>query len=1047
MAFPDSTCTTFPTQAIPGGIPFASIAYVTAANAAGDHLVVGALQGGVGGVNAILGNIPLPSVPNQTFCDAQVQLAPQQFYPNVYVPTQLERMGNFSAFAGLLVNPANGQPYSGGMIPGGQLGAVYAWRIGAAQPISAIRGWSLTGSMSAGRATHSAVLLPSGKVLVVSGNSGETYDPTTGAFTPTSKLLFQHAGFSTATLLNDSRVLIVGGTVALSFGELYDPASGNFVATGGTVAEHGNGLTATLLADGRVLIAGGFDASQGLSVAAAEIYDPTTGSFTKTGSLATDRFGHTATLLQDGRVLVAGGDHVVDATFNPLSSAEIFDPATGQFSTTGAMHAGRDSPFAVRLASGKVLIGELDSFTELFDPANGTFELTGRMSAPRQYGTATLLSSGQALVAGGLVAVARTVAPTNSAELYNPVTGTFSPTGSTVSARSYHTATALLDGRVLVTGGIGRFPPQQPLASAELYTPLMEGLVTSQTGLTFRAAQGAGALPPQNVAILSNTDTIPFTVSTSTYTGGKWLQASPSSATSTPGAAPVKLSISADATGLAAQDYYGAVTLTPTDGTHPPISISVVLSIVPAGAATPPAVSPSGLVFLTSPGSAVKAQSFSISNLTSKAVSFTGAASATPNWFDFSPKSANIGAGQSATITVTPAITNLTAGVYRGSIKLSFNDNSTQTVDLLLVISPTAGTLTTPEEAPRATSCTPSKLLPVFTSIGTGFNTPAAWPTAIAVVVVDDCGALVNSDSVTVSFSNGDPPLALLPIGNANWTGTWVPVHSSTSTFAARADARQASLSGSAQVTGQVADNPNVPSVAASDIFSSGDLTSPPAQGLLVTILGKALADGDAVAAGPPLPQQLGSTSVIVSGTQLPLLDVSENQIDAQIPYDLAANAPHQLIVLRGNAISVPVTIAVYDSQPAILSTAGNGAGQGQIYTVDDAGNQVLADANSPATAGDLLVINAVGLGAVDPPVNAGDPAPDNPPSTVTALVSLTIGGQSATVLSAVLTPGSAGLYQVQAMVPDGISPGDQVPVVLAVAGKSSVGNTYMGIQ
>src|SRR5271154_1305799 len=139
-AWGQSTCVPFP----PGFIPFSSISYVTAANFAGDHLVVGIPAPGA--LAAISANVPAPPFTNQTFCDATVQLAPQQFYPNVYVPTAAELTGNFSAFAGLLVNAANGQPYPNGQIPQSQLANVFAWRIGPAQVTSANQGWSPTGS-------------------------------------------------------------------------------------------------------------------------------------------------------------------------------------------------------------------------------------------------------------------------------------------------------------------------------------------------------------------------------------------------------------------------------------------------------------------------------------------------------------------------------------------------------------------------------------------------------------------------------------------------------------------------------------------------------------------------------------------------------------------------------------------------------------------------------------------------------------------------------------------------------------------------------------
>src|SRR5580692_12759811 len=155
-----STCVNFPA----GFIPFSSISYVTAADSAGDHLVVGVPAPGA--LSLINVSIPIPAFTNQTFCDAQVQLAPQQFYPNVYVPTAAELTGNFSAFAGLFVNAANGQPYPNGQIPAGQLANVFAWRIGPAQVMSASQGWSPTGSMMEPRSQHAAVLLPSGKVLI-----------------------------------------------------------------------------------------------------------------------------------------------------------------------------------------------------------------------------------------------------------------------------------------------------------------------------------------------------------------------------------------------------------------------------------------------------------------------------------------------------------------------------------------------------------------------------------------------------------------------------------------------------------------------------------------------------------------------------------------------------------------------------------------------------------------------------------------------------------------------------------------------------------------
>jgi uncharacterized protein (TIGR03437 family) len=429
----------------------------------------------------------------------------------------------------------------------------------------------------------------------------------------------------------------------------------------------------------------------------------------------------------------------------------------------------------------------------------------------------------------------------------------------------------------------------------------------------------------------------------------------------------------------------------------------------------------------------------------------------------------------------------MTAGVYPASIKLLFGDGSSQTVALLLVISATAGSArpsdvsspypVIPSEArdlgpfrapsPRiipspypttssndtpepfaitskaATTCTATKLLPVFTTIGTGFNTPAAWPTPLVVQVVDDCGNAFNTGSVIVSFSDGDPPIGMLAIGNGNWAGTWVPQNNSAG-FTVRADAQQLPLTGSVLVSGQVLSNPTVPVVSKGGIVSNADFASAPALGLLVSIFGTGLADGALGDTGAPLPPQLGSTSVVLSGVELPLLYVSNTQVNVAIPFNVQTNTSQQLVVLRGNAVSVPVSLAVFASEPSILSASGSGSGQGLIF---NALTGARADTNSPAGAGDYLVMYALGLGAVTPSLAIGDGTPSAPYEYAVGPVTVTIGGVPATVLFAGLTPGYVGLYQVNVAMPSGVAPGGQVPVTVSVAGKSGAGNITIAVH
>jgi hypothetical protein len=205
---------------------------------------------------------------------------------------------------------------------------------------------ALTGPLGAGRQIHTATLLADGRVIVAGGldfadlplASVTHYDPTTGTFTATGSMATAR-GFHTATLMADGRVLIAGGDPGawtssdrLATAELYDPKTGKFAATGSMATARGF-HTATLLADGRVLIAGGDgDYPKPNFIASAELYDPKTGTFTATGSMAEARTWGAASLLADGRVLVTGGY----GALAPLPSAEIYDPKTGTFSPAGS---------------------------------------------------------------------------------------------------------------------------------------------------------------------------------------------------------------------------------------------------------------------------------------------------------------------------------------------------------------------------------------------------------------------------------------------------------------------------------------------------------------------------------------------------------------------------------------------------------------------------------------------------------------------------------------------------------------------------------------
>jgi Galactose oxidase, central domain len=335
-----------------------------------------------------------------------------------------------------------------------------------------------TGNMTVPRIGHTATLLLNGKVLITGGSnarpaSAELYDP----------------------------VKIAGGAVpggSLATGELYDPSTGTFAMTGSMVtAQYAH--TATLLNNGKVLVASGISGWANSYycpiLAKPELYDPAIATFTATGDYADKNvdpnFGTcalvanaSATLPPDGKVLIAAEP-----------TAELYDPATGEFSLTDEMTTRPlgskpwyiEGRTATLPTNGKVLLigGENEDLgilanAELYDPSTGKFTAIGNMPRPRWEHTATLLRDGTVLVTGSQLNPGATA----SSELYDPATDTFAATGDMTSPRFLHTATLLMDGRVLLAGGYTAYPASPNSESAELYVPSV--LTPAQVVTDFR---------------------------------------------------------------------------------------------------------------------------------------------------------------------------------------------------------------------------------------------------------------------------------------------------------------------------------------------------------------------------------------------------------------------------------------------------------------------------------------------------------------------------------------------------------------------------------
>ena len=339
----------------------------------------------------------------------------------------------------------------------------------------------------------------------------------------------QEQALATADATPAPQVLIVGMTGnPADAPELYSPDTGKFTSVPGAPPLALIGHIATLLPDGDVLIAGGQPQTTSAPSSMANLYQPKTGGFSSLGNMTAARAYHTVSAIGGGQFLITGGiggympvPSVCSAALSDpalvlLASAEVFDAKTGIFTPTGNMHSERWGHTATTLLNGKVLItGGQDGIkmvtcgtttycgisiskqAELYDPATGLFSPTGDMNVTRYQHAATLLPSGKVLISGGWdnwpISCPSGFGPYTvaaSTEIYDPGTGTFSPAPDMEIARLAQASILLHTGKALIAGGFNG----TQTALAELYDPETNAFISTGSMTEIRASQSATLL-------------------------------------------------------------------------------------------------------------------------------------------------------------------------------------------------------------------------------------------------------------------------------------------------------------------------------------------------------------------------------------------------------------------------------------------------------------------------------------------------------------------------------------------------------------------------
>ena len=278
-------------------------------------------------------------------------------------------------------------------------------------------------------------------------NTTEIYDPTTNNWSAGPALLLGVREAHSAIMLNTGKLLVAAGLQSYpdctyrTDAELYDPVGNSWSVTGSLHLARSSAST-TLLSNGKVLLAGGPQNScptPNVGMTQAEVYDPAAGTWTVTGNLSVPRYANAIALLPNSKVLLAGGI----STPGIVASADLYDPATGTFTPTASMGTPRQTSVGVGdngampvLRDGQMLFAgghngtSIVASAELFDPNSNSWITTGSMNVPRLHHTETLLQDGTVLAVGG---TATGPAPLGSAEIYTPPSLIWTSTNTAVA--------------------------------------------------------------------------------------------------------------------------------------------------------------------------------------------------------------------------------------------------------------------------------------------------------------------------------------------------------------------------------------------------------------------------------------------------------------------------------------------------------------------------------------------------------------------------------------------------------------------------------------
>jgi uncharacterized protein (TIGR03437 family) len=542
----------------------------------------------------------------------------------------------------------------------------------------------------------------------------------------------------------------------------------------------------------------------------------------------------------------------------------------------------------------------------------------------------------------------------------------------------------------------------------------------------------AGAPATTNtVNLVSNGQPAAFTLSTSTSSGGNWLSVTPSSGTT-----PALLSVTVNPAGLAADNYDGTITV---QGPGNTVEITAILIV--NGPATPPppgsgpfTVDPTSLAVSLESGTEAPDQYLFVTPITTP-ITLSVATQSGGNWLS----ATTMTAGVPDTVFVSVSAVGLAAGAYQGTVTIASPNNGTVQVPVTLTVIPVPGPQAQLTVTPSSVSLSDQVQTQTLT-LGSS-ETPVPFSYKRSTPGGDlNIGVSVSSSSgldgwqpmtpatVQVSASAQEPGTHA---GSIVFTGpngsVTVPVTLTT-------------------LTGGFAAGPAWPPVMATIASAANHISGAISPGEIAMILGMGIGPAPTnmqIDATGKVATTLNGTQVLINGEPAPLIYADGNLINLIVPYDIPTSLFATVRVITNGQQSAYWGVPTAPAAPGIFTLTETGLGQAAVLNAD---NSVNGPAN-PAARGAAIQIFATGEGQTSPPGITGEMTQMDLKKPVLP-VKVTIGGIDAQLEYQGSAPEAvAGLLQVNAVVPAGVTPGPAVSIVLTIGNVGSPNGVTIAVQ